>query len=571
MTGALIARAGDGRTRRLRVGGLIHRGGGAGRICAVAGDPAAVVKLYHEPAAAGHYKPKILAMLARPPDLPAIEEGGRRYIQIAWPSAIVEDASGGFLGFTMPFIDLGRADSLDTLLIKALRRHRGLPENYAYRLFAAQNAASMVTELHRLGHYVIDLKPQNLSVYKDNMYVAVVDCDGLSIDGGDGRRFPGHQFTDGYRCPEGARNNLEPSALGEQQDRFALAVVLFQLLNNGVHPFQGVPRRRGANLGTEQDRINAGLYAYGPSRNRLQGPSPASIHGYLEDATLALFRRAFESGYRPSAREWRDHLRQLIEGLVRCPANPAEHAHFSKGCGLCVLDRTIRARTRAAGEPRPRIRRRPRAIPRLPRLRVVGRPTTRAAPWAWGSRHVGGWLWRGLRGWLVGLPGPTPPLRPAGWGGALIVAYLVYALFAANLLAIAGILIIRAAPQEFYWLVDLAEALGAVLDEGGSKLAALVLATVFYIVASTFVGLFLAYEIRKPAIGTLVESHLTWIIRSFWYFLPLGLLGTYVAFYHYPSGYFTMPLLGFWVIYRCARGLTVLIAGRPIPSPKALL
>ncbi len=134
----------------------------------------------------------------------------------------------------MPFIDLSRADSLDTLLIKALRRHRGLPENYAYRLFAAQNAASMVTELHRLGHYVIDLKPQNLSVYKDNMYVAVVDCDGLSIDGGDGRRFPGHQFTDGYRCPEGARNNLEPSALGEQQDRFALAVVLFQLLKSGI-------------------------------------------------------------------------------------------------------------------------------------------------------------------------------------------------------------------------------------------------------------------------------------------------------------------------------------------------
>ena len=134
----------------------------------------------------------------------------------------------------------------------------------------------------------------------------------------------------------------------------------------------------------------------------------------------------------------------------------------------------------------------------------------------------------------------------------------MYALFAANLLAVAGVLITMAAPQEFYWLVDWAEAMGAVLDEARGalrrKLAVLQGATVFYTGCATFLGLVLAYNNRNPAIGTLVESHLTWVIRSFWYFLPLGLLCTYAAFDLHPLGYFAMPLLGFWVIYRCVKG-----------------
>ena len=30
--------------------------------------------------------------------------------------------------------------------------------------------------------------------------------------------------------------------MGEEQDKFALAVMIFKLLNNGIHPFSGVPR-----------------------------------------------------------------------------------------------------------------------------------------------------------------------------------------------------------------------------------------------------------------------------------------------------------------------------------------
>lgn len=31
--------------------------------------------------------------------------------------------------------------------------------------------------------------------------------------------------------------------MGEEQDKFALAVIIFKLLNNGIHPFSGVAKK----------------------------------------------------------------------------------------------------------------------------------------------------------------------------------------------------------------------------------------------------------------------------------------------------------------------------------------
>lgn len=574
-----MARDGAGRKRRLVVGRVIHRGGGAGRICAVKGDPKSVVKLYHDPAKAGHYKPKIEAMLARPPELPAIERDGRRFVQIAWPTALLEDARGRFVGFVMPFIDLAHADSLDTLLVKALRQQRGWPENYAFRVYAAQNVAAMVAELHRLGHHIIDLKPQNLSVYKDTMYVAVVDCDGLSIAGASDRRFPGHQFTDGYRAHEGVRDGLDPEQLGEEQDRFALAVVLFQLLNNGVHPFQGVPTKRGMQLGTEQERINAGLYAYDASPNPYQGPSPASLHESLEDKTRALFHRAFTGRRRPSAREWRDHLRELIDRriLVPCKDNPEAHAHFSKGCGLCRLDQTIRQRA-AAARQRPKAQTRQRAQPRRPG-RVVFRHRTRArtrqtrgtAPPA--PRRVGG-IWQRTKRWLFGTPRRAPPGRKTDWA-VMFLLHLVYGIFCLNLLAIALILVISFNQREFYWLADLVEGSEYLWDTGSTsrrgRLEAIVLMILFYGGCLTVGGLFVSYFTRATAPGTLAESHGTWVIRTFWLSIALALVSAVLTPVSWPFGVVFPPLQYLWLIYRCAKGTYLLKAGKPIPDPKAWL
>jgi hypothetical protein len=187
----------------------------------------------------------------------------------------------------------------------------------------------------------------------------MLDCDGYSI-AGPNRRFPASHFSDEHRGPESATRG--PQELGEEQDLFALAVITFQLLNDGIHPFDGHPAPGASVPSGVQEKINAGLYPYGAGRGGPLLPHSLSLYPRLEDETQRLFDRAFAGmGGRPSAAEWRDHLRGLIEGnvLVRCAQN-RDHAHFSKGCGLCAKESAIRAARATAAS-------RPSAAPKPPR------------------------------------------------------------------------------------------------------------------------------------------------------------------------------------------------------------
>jgi hypothetical protein len=128
------------------------------------------------------------------------------------------------------------------------------------------------------------------------------------------------------------------------------------LLNNGIHPFQGVDVGPSDNPTTIQECIFAQLYAYGRAGHRSVRPVPPSTHAFLEDQTRELFDRAFTPGQtRPTSAEWRDHLSGLIKNktLVRCSARPNDHAHFSKGCGLCALDRPSAKGTSSPRPPTP--------------------------------------------------------------------------------------------------------------------------------------------------------------------------------------------------------------------------
>jgi len=197
-----------------------------------------------------------------------------------------------------------------------------------------------MAELHALGHHMIDMKPINLRFYPEAWYMAILDTDGFSINGP--RRLPARQFSDEYIAPE-ARGKL-PESLGVEQDLFALATIIFRLMNNGLHPYQGVDT--GNYPTTLQERIFAGLFAYGQRKHPNVKPAPASLHGYFEDATRTLFDRAFQTNQpRPTSAEWRDHLNGLITNktLVKCATDPLNHAHFSKGCGLCAQVRTAPA------------------------------------------------------------------------------------------------------------------------------------------------------------------------------------------------------------------------------------
>ena len=326
----------DGSFGKVLLGELINKGGASGKIYLVANKPGYVAKIFHNTAKSQTNRRKLEAMLLNKPNFAPVENDGVQYTQIAWPEAILDDERGFCAGYLMPLINMDEAVSLDHLMQKAIRKKLGLPEKYAYRIFAAYNVASMVTSLHKCGHYIVDLKPSNVSVYRSNMLVAMVDCDGFSIRG-ENNRYPAEFVSEEYIYPEGMSQSC--AEMGEEQDKFALAVIIFKLLNNGIHPFSGMPRKNDAEMLTIQNRIEQYHYAYGLWPDSYQEPHPYSLHDYFDKATLELFERAFtKGGRRPSAYEWQEHLYKLMHSLKQCKKNP-NHVYFtSKGCGLCMTE-----------------------------------------------------------------------------------------------------------------------------------------------------------------------------------------------------------------------------------------
>jgi eukaryotic-like serine/threonine-protein kinase len=326
----------DGRLLTL---GQPVKSGGAGTIYRMVETPELVAKIYHPHVDHSAYERKVEAMLTLVPDLPDFEENGTREVQMAWPRLLLRDRSRRFLGFAMPLLDFKTSVELELVMQERQARAAGLPTGLGARITLATNLAGVIAELHRQGHYVVDLKPVNLRFYRRSLHVTMLDCDGFSI-AGEGERFRAPQFTPEYLAPEFHARGLSESS-EESQDRFALAVVVFQLLNFGIHPFTGRPTSDA--IPTDiPGRIAKLCYAYGLRPNPRMLPSPASGHGFMPADLRALFDRAFEGGgsTRPSSAEWvtvlREYGQRSTGRLVTC-ATSRQHEHFAgMPCAACA-------------------------------------------------------------------------------------------------------------------------------------------------------------------------------------------------------------------------------------------
>jgi serine/threonine protein kinase len=301
-------------------------------------------KIYHQ----GRLfdKNKIRAMLESPPNDCEVIQYGQEYPQFAWPLSIISDKTNNEVGFLMPLVDTYESFTLDHYydlgLFKKLHSHDEAA--LSYKLEIAKNLSRLVADLHSHGHFFIDCKPQNIRVFKRNHVVTLIDCDGFSINGKT-KRFPAELLSTDYIAPEAQRNNTLPANLGEFQDRYALAVILFQLLNRGTHPFQGVITDTGLSFNTNDEKAAAGLYPYGIVAHPRIKPRPQSTHHLWYEETRVMFDQAFVNGSpaaRPSAQEWANHFENLLatKSLVRCEKYPndTEHMRFrNMRCSACYL------------------------------------------------------------------------------------------------------------------------------------------------------------------------------------------------------------------------------------------
>ncbi len=347
--------------------------GGEARIYPVPEDPNLLAKVYHQPTP--ERARKLEAMLANPPDDPMAAQG---HTSIAWPIDLL--VSGGIpariVGFLMPRVD-GMRPIIDFYHPKTRRQQCPL-FNYLYLHYTARNVAAAVGALHARGYVIGDVNESNILVSPTSL-ATLVDCDSFQV--------PDPQNGTAHRCPVGKPEFTPPELQGvrfadvdrgPEHDRFGLAVLIYQLLMEGTHPFAGVFQGRGESP-VYGERISAGHFPYSRARRVPYRPMPAAppfeiLHPALRD----LFVRCFEEGHanpsaRPHARTWQRAMDEAHSVLLKCAANP-QHRFGSHLASCPWCDRKARL---GGHDPFPSSARRGRAPPPVP---VPPAPRPRPAP-----------------------------------------------------------------------------------------------------------------------------------------------------------------------------------------------
>jgi DNA-binding helix-hairpin-helix protein with protein kinase domain len=308
--------------------------GGEASVYPIVGQPDLVAKIYHEPTA--ELADKLAAMLAAPP--PTLGADG--HVAIAWPLGRLLGPDGAVIGCLMPRV--AEALSICEFYNPSARGRHCPLFHWGYLLRTARNLAAVVRTLHEAGHVIGDLNESNVLVSSQAL-VTLVDADSFQI------RSPERLF----RCRVGRGDLTPPELQGvsfsehdriPEQDTFALAVLIFQLLMQGIHPFAGLYPDNPEPVSIPE-RIVAGHWPYAWEPRSSCVPVPrAPPWSVLPIAIQDLLWRCFDEGHaspfaRPTAREWQQTLEETEKQLNVCPIN-GQHlfAHGLDGCPWCMLE-----------------------------------------------------------------------------------------------------------------------------------------------------------------------------------------------------------------------------------------
>jgi uncharacterized membrane protein len=77
------------------------------------------------------------------------------------------------------------------------------------------------------------------------------------------------------------------------------------------------------------------------------------------------------------------------------------------------------------------------------------------------------------------------------------------------------------------------------------------------------VGVIVNYVKLDDARGTWLESHFRWQIRTFWWGLLWGVIGSVLLLIL--IGWLVLAAAGIWIIYRIVKGAMYLSENRPLP------
>ena len=311
----------DGRELQLQ---KVLGSGGEGKIYEVPGAPRLAAKIYDDDKVNLRRAKKLEVMRAQPPNDPTAQQG---HTSIAWPVDLLQRGSPPqVVGFLMPWVSDAR--SLFECFSPKMRIDQASCFNYHHLYRLATNLAATTDVLHRSNYVIGDINGSNFLAVATAL-VTLVDTDSMQVR--DSRTGTLHRCPvarPDYTPPEEQRGGAT-GALTPAHDLFGLAVLIFQLLMEGHHPFLGGSKGTG-NPVLVEDRIAAGQFAYARHRGPVRPPAGAPSFSALHPSVQALFVRCFEDGHvtprkRPNATRWHQALSQAEAGLTTCSANAQHH------------------------------------------------------------------------------------------------------------------------------------------------------------------------------------------------------------------------------------------------------
>lgn len=306
--------------------------GGEGAVYEIAGRADIVAKIYHKPPT-----PDKAAKLSAMSMLPA-----ERLLSIAaWPLSTVHQKLGGPVsGLLMPKVSGFK--EVHTLYGPKSRMVQFPNATWPFLVHTAMNAARAFAVIHEQGLVIGDVNQSNLYV-SDKSTVKLIDCDSFQIV----------QNGHAYLCEVGVPTHTPPELQGKpfhsvtrsaNHDNFGLAVIIFQLLFMGRHPFSG--QYLGPGEMSIEKAISEFRFAYGPgaaSRQMKQPPATLSFAAIPNQAAW-LFEQAFspsgtQPGGRPRAQDWVGVLSNVAKETQTCNRNKGhQYLKTLAECPWCEIE-----------------------------------------------------------------------------------------------------------------------------------------------------------------------------------------------------------------------------------------
>lgn len=276
-------------------------------------DTKLAAKIYHKPSTHLTHQ-KLIAMVANPP--PTKDADGN--VALSWPQEILYSADYRLAGFTMPRIDTSNYSPIfhywNPKMISQLHDVPDDPQQVNRLLKAIGiNFLTILNSLHILEYVVGDINERNILAHRTGP-IAILDSDSFQVY--DQKNNFTHrcqvgreEYTDpnlltafGQDCTDGRCPDRKPHRKAYQcvdrmpeHDNFSIAVVLFKLLMNGHHPFDGPE-------GSYHDKIVNRLFPY-DNANLTPPPGLPERWEQLDQHWRDYFKQTFTTDLRYSAEE----------------------------------------------------------------------------------------------------------------------------------------------------------------------------------------------------------------------------------------------------------------------------